>query len=86
MLNPWIFTEVSGQSAFRYTLCRFSSRKSSTGSEMEILPRPSSINAVTITYIPVRPGFFTEKVCVWLMLNIASVTTFLEALYHADVL
>lgn len=38
---------------------------------MEILPRPDSIYAVTITCTPVWPGFFTEEVRVLLMLNIA---------------
>lgn len=71
MSNPLIFTEVSCQSACKCTLCRFSSGKSSTGTEMEILPRPGSINSLTITYTPVWPGFFTEEVRVLLMLTIA---------------
>lgn len=53
---------------------------------MEVLPKPGSIYAVTITNTPVWPGFITEEVCVLLMLNIVVVTTLREALYYADAL
>lgn len=86
MSDPLIFTEVSCQSTCKCTLCGFSSGKSSTGAEMEVLPKPGSIYAVTITNTLVWPGFVTEEVCVLLMLNIAVVTTLREALYYADAL
>lgn len=81
-----IVTEANCQSACKCTLCRFSSGKSSTGAEFEILPRPGSIYAVTVAYTCVCPGFFAEEAYVLLVLTIAGVTTFRETLYYADAL